>query len=455
MQNASRSLLRLATHLAAAVALAPGRLPAQAEVHDSAGARCEETGTWSAAMPLRLPNGHPVYIDAGSAEFHPSGALALGSPIGVWEHPEAVLPSESESASPDTMELLLAWTLSGLVVRPDGGLEPLGLPAAGAGVRMLAPSIRRGPSGGYHVVWAEDTTGGYDPDRLWYARFDSAGAGAGARSQWTSPVLIAESGEFRWNGQSTNQLAERGDSLVLAAVNTSDHSVLVARGIGGEWRTAKYLDRDSWAASYVAAGLSARGMPLLVVSGVIEGQNALFAVELAAWEPQGGTWHPPVLLNTAGAYSAGESRLAHLGGDSLLLVWERRAVEGGATLGLRAMVSPDGGAEWHDAGDVPLSGGLRGLRLLVDHRGGIHAIYVGSPSAKVLDEPAAVQHLRWRDGEWSASVTASPRPSFGRPVAAVTPDGIMAIWGEHRLVEDGHVPRSYAAWWRDGCIARP
>lgn len=453
IQRTTCSLVSFGVVLLAATVLGSSRLPAQTSESGPSGARCEAIGSWSAETPLQLPDGLPVFVEPGSAEVHPLGTLALGTPSLVWLRQDRVVPSEPELARLDTAHARWSFTRAGFLVRPDGNVMPLEPPPRGA--PMLDPSVRLAGSGAYHVVWGEDSRGRYEPERLWYARLDATADGGGAHTRWSEPVLVADGGTLTWGDQSTNQLAARADSLVFAATarDSAGRYMLVAFGSGGAWRTAAY--RDNWMATYVAAGLSKHGMPLLVFAGHAGNRPGLWAVTLAAWDEAGDSWHAPVPLDTVDGLQAREIRLAHLGGDSLLVVWERRSADGGGIVGLAAVVSPDGGAGWHAAGDLPMTGGLRGLRLLVDAAGGVHALYVGSRGGNVLGVPGSVQHVRWRDGQWDAGATVSSRESFTQPLAAVTSDGIMAIWGEGRLEGENIVPRSYAAWWRSSCRSGP
>lgn len=451
----SRAFPLVALLLAPALAVAPALLGAQTRPSPPPPARCSGRGAWSAPTALAMPDGRPAFVEPGSAAAHPRGALVLGTPSLVWLGRDRMVVDGADLANLDPARARWSFTRAGFVVRPDGEVEPIDPPPAGG--PMMDPSVRRARSGGYHVVWAQDTASvqdpnrSPDPDHLWHARLDVGGDGGEAQARWSTPVPIARGGSVTWDEQSTSQLAARGDTLVLAAPTRDDTGahVLVAMGVGDTWRTAAF--RDVWGAGYVAAGLGARGMPVLIVSGRVAGRFGLRAIELAAWTSDGGTWHSPVPLEVPDGVRAGEIRLAHLGGDSLLLAWEGRTVEGNETTGLQATVSPDGGRTWRDGGTRPIGGGLRGLRLLVDGGGTAHVVYVGSPTGEVLGESGAVRHVTWRDGRWGAGAAASSRPSFTQPLAAVTADGLAAIWGEGIVEGAQMIPRSYVAWWRPSC----
>jgi hypothetical protein len=166
-------------------------------------------------------------------------------------------------------------------------------------------------------------------------------------------------------------------------------------------------------------------------------------------------WSEPSVLDTVADAQPREPQLIALGGDTLLDVWARgtddrpRAMQlraGSDHVALVAARSPDGGRTWEPAGELPLSGGLSGLRVARDRAGDVHAVYVGAPSDLVLGAPGRLKDARWRGGAWHQPMAVAPRPVFGRPLLTPGPHGLTLLWSEEELSDGQLLPRGFAAW---------
>jgi hypothetical protein len=406
---------------------------------------------WSEPFALRDSLGHPAYVEPGTGVSFRGRALVFGDPTFIWLTRDHMVPQDSASLKAlDSATVSRAFQQNGLLIDSSGRVTPV--PRALPGSGMKYPGSAKSGVDRVHVVYAVDTVqgrGGSDPDRLFFATYDSKG--------WSRSELVLEGTRFSWHWGSNNLMSARGDVLAAAALSSraDEPSIRVVRYSDGRWRTVAYSPSRRLALHGVATTINRVGMPVLLMSGFSSDEpTALLAVRMERWDDTGAVWSREVPIDSVARTAASEIGVVQLGADSLLVVWNRRVdVNTRRTRhAIASALSVDGGARWRLSDSLTFGAGLSGLRVLADESGGVHALFSAPFDIGVLGAPGRIQHAMWIDGHWSPIDRVSNDDSFVAPTGVVMPGGLLAIWAKPQgTLLTNLEPRSYAAMWRSRC----
>jgi hypothetical protein len=408
-------------------------------------------GTWSAPFALQDSGGRPAFVEPGMGYWSAGHVIALGAPVYQWLEKDRPLDLEKFKTHPDTVAAMRAVGQGGLVIDSHGVVTTVPRPTLDGGWKDPVLFPRR--DGSADVVYGVQTgdTSGTVISRIEYARFDGL--------QWTAPELLAK-GDFRWHWSWHTSLAGRGDSLLVVAssrTDTADRLKVLGR-IDGRWLSSAIPRAFQTYATGTAAVFNRAGRPVVVFNGDTAGiyaSDGLFVTSTARWDDSGARWVRPFRFDSAALTVSQSLNLHRLGGDSLLLIWERDRTDASRprTESIASAVSVDGGATWRMTDSLLEANG--GPRTAMDMSGRVHLAYSASSMPGVLGSPGTVLHRIWRDGHWSEAVDVSHGETQTAPTLIATPTGMFAIWSNMIMIvvdgQPGVMPKSMGASWVPVC----
>lgn len=223
--------------------------------------------------------------------------------------------------------------------------------------------------------------------------------------------------------------------------------VLVKRG--SRWITSKLDSTGSTFATSLAE----------LADGTLVLTTLLTVGDVAGWYARRGTvvgdritWSSPVLIDAVNS-SVSPYTWAHLGGDSLLLVWRRDPTET-AGPAVRVALSADGGRSWSAHEEPSLADAAGGfIRLAVDSSGTAHLTFLRGAREGVLNSPGDLMSSSRVRGSWTRPVAVSQEETdTSQDFWALADGSLLASWLKIRaFTPRGIIPTSYVAVGRPRC----
>jgi len=426
-------MLRLCSTVSFALLIIAGlsvKLAAQGNTSPGQTTSCRST--WTAPVPLRMPDGRPVYIEPGSVGQNGNKVITLGGPSFVWLSPTVFVPDPRDTVAAKATVVNSIWnfTRAGFLFDSTGHVTPIDPPPLG--MKQAKPRLFRLDGNELGVVWGQDLDDSHRRERIFYARIKDG--------KWIDPLLIVDSvADWQRNGG------------LSGITNTNPFYAVKEDSKSGPKRFAVgFLDNGVWKKFKVPI----EGLAPSV--NVIPLKDAVVALIERGDHPDAGVWamrllrsHSDTLavettarLDSGSGSATREALLFKLGADSVLAVWTYRA---DGSYSLRSALSSDGGKKWHVLASIPASGRINFLGGTRTNSGDIHLVYNTNTSA-ALGPSGAINHVSFSNGKWSAPDAVTDHEVHG-PVIGPAANGVVVTWAEYEN-QWGFVvaPRSYASW---------
>jgi hypothetical protein len=392
---------------------------------------------WSPPIPVLDSLGRPTYLEPGALLYLRGRILALSNPVMQWLETDRMFDTAKlDAIRGDTAIAKRHFLQGGAWIDARGTANLVPRPHLEANLIRPVAAVGRGEV--VDVLYGVEGASG-SANRLEYDRFDS--------NRWEGRQAILD-GQFIWGPQAP--FVTRGDSLVFAVTdaNRQNPAFRLIMRAGSRWREAA-VPVTSLQRKHATAAFNRRGQPVVVFIGdTVSGHDALYATTILRWDSTA-AWSTPVALDRDSSMFAYAMSIIPLGGDSLVLAFERqRGYSGHETVSIASMLSTDGGTSWSASDSIPITS--HGARFIKDSIGVVHVVYMAN-DASVLLSPGRVMHSMWRGGKWSTPTPAAQEEASTQPTIVATPTGIATIWGQaDQMLYRGKVemePRSYIAYW--------
>ncbi len=419
----------------ASLAIAPHIAAAQARA-------C--TGTWSAPTYLTRPTGEPVYVEHGVIATIDKKPLALGSPTLFWLTRDTLAPQNL--ARFDSAQIALVASRPGAWIDSEGHTTPL--PSVNNTRAHHSSGMVAWEPSALTAVWS---TGEIQRTAEQRRKTTSIDVALFDGTRWSAPRTIMRAGSLRLSPLPVSRAESRFNRRVVAAlVEEPSRSIRIARNIDGEWSTADWSGTRSL--TYASATTTADSGTLLVSMMAPNGaDHGIYAMRTNRWPPVQGDWTAPIRIDSIPPAMTYEGfAWAHLGGDSIVVVW--RKSQGGG-VGLTSHVSPDGGRTWRRGEPLEFNGIIDGTTLSVDTNGRLHAVFRSPGIANAMNAPGAVMHTMWSSGRWTVPVAISSGPSVTAPGLGFIGSGrLLGTWSEMIAeLSGGFSPKTLMSVWSPGC----
>jgi len=391
--------------------------------------------TWTAPVPLRMPDGRPVYIEPGSIGQNGNKVITLGGPSFIWLSPTVFAPDPRDTAATKLGMVNLLWnfTRAGFLFDSTGQATPIDPPPLG--MEQAKPRLFRLDGDELGVVWGQDLDRSHKQERIFYARMKNL--------KWIDPVLLVDSvADWQRNGG------------LSGITNTNPfYAVRHNSRFRPERFVVGFLDDGVWkkfTLSIDGLALFVNIIPLkdAVVALVERGHipRGVYAMRLRPSTSEALTTEVEVQLDSTSDSATGEALLVKLTGDSLLAVWTHRNPRPDPANSLRSALSPDGGKHWGLVTSIPAAGHIEFLGGTRSNNGVVHLVYNTSTSG-ALGSPAAINHVSFSNGKWTTPDAVTNHEVHG-PVIGSTLNGVVVTWAQYedQWGRSGVAPRSYASW---------
>jgi hypothetical protein len=267
-------------------------------------------------------------------------------------------------------------------------------------------------------------------------------------TRWSDHLTILSGEKIELGRLPVSRAELEFERSVIAAKSTdsSRRLVRVARKVGRTWSTADWTDGSI--VHYASATTAADGATVMVMTLTPpNGVAGVYSTRATTWPPSPADWSRPQRIDSLRSmpFSFGRFSWAHLGGDSLLVVWHQ---SGGSEHFLTTALSVDGAKSWRLLQPLVHDSGIDGESVAVDSRGRVHIVFRSAAGDGVVNAAGRVMHAIWNGATWTRPAPVSTTTSLTDPGLGFTSGGrLVATWTEAVFDANGASPKTVVGVW--------